>query len=355
MFNKTKVNQCTITLTRNCNLRCSFCYAKKTDYITNEFIEFDYVKKMVDFCDEAKSKYVILTGGEPTLYPQITEVIRYVKSRKNKLIATIATNGTLLDDFDYCKELVDCGLDYVDVSLKGWDSVSFSNVTGCNCFSQQLQAIRNLSALGMDFTCSMVITPENVNSYCDAIEKAADYGANKFSFTFVIDNEPGEIRDVQYLEKNNPFALVNTFLSHVDRLEAITKGEWWIEYSFPMCVYTDAQLKVLEGRLAVPCQIYYRNGVTFDAKMNLIPCSMNIETTMGQFGTDFVTYKEFNRLSRKGVYKSSIDELNKLPSEQCKSCKHLKKCRGGCTFFWKHCTFDSFNKFKEEWITFDEI
>ena len=63
MFNKTKVNQCTITLTRNCNLRCSFCYAKKTDYITNEFIEFDYVKKMVDFCDEAKSKYVILTGS----------------------------------------------------------------------------------------------------------------------------------------------------------------------------------------------------------------------------------------------------------------------------------------------------
>ena len=31
----------------------------------------DYVKKMVDFCDEAKSKYVILTGGEPTLYPQL--------------------------------------------------------------------------------------------------------------------------------------------------------------------------------------------------------------------------------------------------------------------------------------------
>lgn len=329
-----------------------FLLCKKTDYTTTEFIEFDYVKKMVDFCDEAKSKYVILTGGEPTLYPRLAEIIKYIKSKKSKLIATIATNGTLLDNFDYCKKLIDCGLDYVDVSLKGWDSVSFSNVTGCNCFLQQLQAIRNLSTLGVDFTCSMVITPRNVDSYCDAIEKAIDSGASKFSFTFVIDNESGEIKDTKYLEKNNPFALVDSFLSHIDRLEAITKGEWWIEYSFPMCVYTDEQLKALEGRLAAPCQIYYRNGVTFDAKMNLIPCSMNIETTMGKFGSDFVTYKEFKKLSQKGVYKSSIDELNKLPSEHCKTCKYLKICRGGCTFFWKHCSFEAFKIFKEKWNDF---
>lgn len=345
---KTKIKQCTITLTRNCNLRCFFCYAKKTSYIPNEFIAFDDVKQIIDFCEQAKLKYVVLTGGEPTLYPQIKDVIKYIKNKKHKMLATIATNGLCLNDYAFCQDIIDSGLDYIDISLKGWDDVSFNEVTGCNSFSQQLAAIKNLSMFSIDFTCSMVITPYNVYSYCDAIEKAAKNGAKNFSFTFVIDNEVSDTLDEEYLIKNNPFELVNAFLSQKDRLDTITNGAWWIEYSFPICVYTSDQLFVLKNKLAAPCQIYFKNGVTLDSKKNLIPCSMNIDTQLGQFGVDFSTYKEFKKLSKKDPYKQAIKQLNELPSTQCKSCKYLKICRGGCTFFWKHCSFDSFKKFKEK-------
>ena len=79
---------------------------------------------------------------------------------------------------------------------------------------------------------------------------------------------------------------------------------------------------------------------------------MNIDTQLGQFGVDFFTYKDFKKLSKKNPYKQAINQLNELPSKQCKSCKYLKICRGGCTFFWKHCSFDSFNEFKEKTVGF---
>ena len=59
-MDKVKINQCTITLTRKCNLRCNFCYAKKTEYIENDIIDYDDLKKVIDFCDEARVKYIVL-------------------------------------------------------------------------------------------------------------------------------------------------------------------------------------------------------------------------------------------------------------------------------------------------------
>lgn len=344
-----KINQCTITLTRNCNLRCNFCYAKKTGYVTNELIEYENLKQIVDLCNNAKVKYIVLTGGEPTLYPKLLEIIKYIKSRKHKMIATIATNATKLDDMNYCKQLIESGLDYIDVSLKGKDKLSYATVTGCDYFEQQMKAINNLSQLIIDFTCSMVVTQYNVDTFCEAVKNAYDNGARQFSFTFVIDNEKSIERDLQYLEKHNPFILIESFIAHIDELNSITNGEWWIEYSYPMCVYTEKQLSILKGRLAAPCQIFYRNGITFDGKMNLIPCSMNIENKMGQFKTDFSTLNELNKIMETDIYKSTIDSLNKLPSISCKTCKHLNTCLGGCTFFWEHCSFEAFSEFKEKY------
>ena len=173
---------------------------------------------------------------------------------------------------------------------------------------QQSAAIRNLSALPIEFTCSMVLTMDNIYSLCDTVENARNYGAAQFSFTFLIDNDPSEERDELYLEKNDPFALIEAFFSQIDRLNSITT-EWWIEYSFPMCFYTLAQPTALDKKLASPCKIHTESGIIFDTDMNLIPCSMYFESLMGQLGNDFSSYAEFEELTQKPVYRSMINKL----------------------------------------------
>lgn len=65
-------------------------------------------------------------------------------------------------------------------------------------------------------------------------------------------------------------------MMQVEELNSITE-EWWIEYSFPLCVYTEEQLNILEGKWRSPVKIHNENGITFDTELNLIPCNMYFE------------------------------------------------------------------------------
>lgn len=343
---KTEISQCTVTLTRNCNLRCSFCYAKKTGYVENDTIEYEDLKRIIDFCDEGKVQFIVFTGGEPTLYPDFIEILKYIKSKSHNMIPTIATNGILLENLNYCKSLIDNGVGYIDISLKGKDKEECYATAGCDCFTQQMNAIRNLSVLPINFTCSMVLTWDSVNNFCEAIKQAFDNGAKQFSFTFVIDNEDSGENDLGYLEKHDPFDLIESFVSQIDKLNSITT-DWWIEYSFPICVYTKEQLSLLKGKLAAPCQVHKRNGITFDTKMNLLPCNMYIENKMGQLGVDFFSYEEFMKYTNHVPYNSFMDSLNLLPSEICSSCEYLESCYGGCPVTWKNCSFESLKEYEK--------
>ena len=41
---KMNISQCTVTLTRKCNLRCAFCYAKRAEYSEADTIKLDDLK-----------------------------------------------------------------------------------------------------------------------------------------------------------------------------------------------------------------------------------------------------------------------------------------------------------------------
>ncbi len=344
-----RIKQCTITLTRNCNLRCDFCFKKDGGYSADNLMEYPSLKRVVDFCCEAQVKYIFLTGGEPLLYPHLTDILLYIKTRKPSISTAVATNGTLLSDFIFCKNLIESGLEYIDISLKGKDSEEWYAVTGCDGLAKQLQAIRNLSTLPVEFTCSMVITPDNVQTFCETIEKAHNMGAKQFSFTFVIDNNNASEKDLKYLEKHNPFALIESFFSQINKLNNITT-EWWIEYSFPLCVYTEEQLSQLKGKLATPCQIHMNNAVTFDTTMELLPCDMYLNQSLGRFGTDFSTFEEFKSMSKNAYYKHFLEAIQKLPSDKCVSCQHLMSCYGGCPVLWKNYSFETLQWFKEKYL-----
>lgn len=58
MVNKDELKQCTVVLTRNCNLRCDFCYATDAGYSVDDSIEYGNLKNIVDFCCEADMKYI---------------------------------------------------------------------------------------------------------------------------------------------------------------------------------------------------------------------------------------------------------------------------------------------------------
>lgn len=350
MLDKAIINQCTVILTRKCNLRCDFCYAKDAGYYEGDKVSYEDLKKIVDFCCDAKVKYIFFTGGEPLLYPNLNDILVYIKEKRNSTMTAIATNGILFENFQLCKNIVDSGLDYIDVSIKGKDSRNWVDITGYDGYIKQQKAIKNLSMLGIEFTCSMVITLKNIYYLCDSVRIALECGAKQFSFTFVIDNDKSDRKSVDtktYIEKHNPFKLVEAFISQMEQLNSITT-EWWIEYSFPLCVYTEKQLDLLKGKMATPCQIHKRNAITFDTQLNLLPCDMYFDRKIGKLGEDFTSTEDYFKLKNNINYKNTIEDINKLPSDKCIECKYLDRCYGGCPVLWNHCSFDELSTYKEK-------
>ena len=339
MTNAPLINQCSIILTRTCNLRCQFCFEKDAGYSSKDQFNYHDLKDLIDLCCEANVKYIFLTGGEPLTYPHLLDTLRYIKSKKNAPIVAISSNGLLLKNKGFCKLLAESGLDYIDISMKGKNSEEWQNLTGTDGFETQQEALKNLSLLPIEFTSSMVITPENVHSFCESVRIAYQNGARQFSFTFQIDNEDSQEKNLEYLQKHDPIRLVDNFLMQIDDLSQIT-NDWWIEYSFPLCVYSKKQLTLLKGHLADPCQIHTNNSITVNTNLDLFHCDMFFSNSIGKFKKDFTTSTELIQFLEKHTYTATLPDF-------CSECKLLEKCYGGCPVLQKHYSIEALKEFKE--------
>jgi sulfatase maturation enzyme AslB (radical SAM superfamily) len=92
-----------ILLTNECNMHCSFCYARaNTDVEGGEF-DVRYVERLLRLLGKEKGKSVNVSGGEPLLYfDKVREIKKYFDRVK------IYTNGSLIDD-DVAKWCIETG------------------------------------------------------------------------------------------------------------------------------------------------------------------------------------------------------------------------------------------------------
>ena len=100
-----------IQVVRHCNHFCGFCSNPTTPYVHT----FDTMKVLVD--DLVKRDYfgVILTGGEPSLHPELPRIARYAADQG--LHVRMITNGWRLADEDFAREMAEAGLKLVHVSV----------------------------------------------------------------------------------------------------------------------------------------------------------------------------------------------------------------------------------------------
>lgn len=87
-----------IVLTTKCTLNCKGCSALmnyyKKRYDTNIDINIESLKRILNSCDSIN--HLRLLGGEPLLYPNLYELLEFLRKQKKIKRITIVTNGTLL-------------------------------------------------------------------------------------------------------------------------------------------------------------------------------------------------------------------------------------------------------------------
>ena len=96
---------------RRCNLDCSYCneYDK-----TSSPVPLETMLRRIDRLADLGTTIITLSGGEPTLHPDLDAIIRHIRDRG--AIATLITNGLLLTP-DRIGALNRSGLDYLQISI----------------------------------------------------------------------------------------------------------------------------------------------------------------------------------------------------------------------------------------------
>lgn len=84
-----------LEVTRQCNLTCGHCYISAGEPRENE-MDTETIYKVLDELKKLKVFTIFITGGEPFLRSDITDIINYAE--KCNFTIQIVTNGTLLTD-----------------------------------------------------------------------------------------------------------------------------------------------------------------------------------------------------------------------------------------------------------------
>lgn len=139
-----------LSLTGECNFKCRYCGGGEKARTGGFPLQYTHASTFVDRVKAIHSinplRQVHLTGGEPLVYPYLSELIRSLKELKIESVA-MTTNGSLLGR--WLDSLVDSGLDSMNVSLDSLDPEGFKKITGSARLDQIIQGIDAAVAKGV--------------------------------------------------------------------------------------------------------------------------------------------------------------------------------------------------------------
>ena len=144
-----------------CNFRCEHCSVKRFQGKKEgrSFTIAD-VRELSRQADEMGLAHLVITGGEPLVFPDLDQIIEAVDPQK--FYITSDTNGWLLDH-KKAKHLKSIGLDKIQLSLDSLDAEehdSFRHAPGSH--ARALRAIDAAQDAGLNIILSTVVTHDRV-------------------------------------------------------------------------------------------------------------------------------------------------------------------------------------------------
>ena len=130
-----------VSLIDKCNLRCQYCMPEE-EYVwlpREDILTVDQIGELVDVFSELGVDRVRLTGGEPLLRKEVTDVVERLAANPDIRDLSMTTNGVLLEK--QAESLRSAGLDRVTVSLDTLRPERFKELTRRDRLPEVLEGI----------------------------------------------------------------------------------------------------------------------------------------------------------------------------------------------------------------------
>ncbi len=163
------IKEINIIVTHHCNLDCKYCFLKQKWHSEEKFDGSYTIENNLKNISNSLIKYIIITGGEPTIYKPLSFILGILKEKH----FTLLTNGLIRLNDDLLTYIND-----IYISLDGpYSVVKF--IAGSITFEKYNMIIENIKYYknkGINVTIAQVVTLLNLN-----INENIDFIKNEFN------------------------------------------------------------------------------------------------------------------------------------------------------------------------------
>ncbi|EHD1696936.1 GTP 3',8-cyclase MoaA [Vibrio vulnificus] len=153
-----------LSVTDVCNFKCTYCLPdgyQPSGQKNSSFLNLAEIRRVVKAFADCGTSKVRITGGEPSLRKDFTDIIHTVASTQGiKRVAT-TTNGYRMEK--HIEEWKEAGLNQVNVSVDSLDPRMFHQITGENKFHQVMSGIDRAFEVGFEQVKVNVVLMKDLN------------------------------------------------------------------------------------------------------------------------------------------------------------------------------------------------
>lgn len=166
--------RCELILLDGCNFSCPYCRGLRSD--CKGIVPFDEASKCLSLWIDEGLKNVRFSGGEPTLYKGLIDLVKQAKGGGVERIA-ISTNG--YSDIDLYIRLIEAGVNDLSISLDACCSSVGEQMSGgvkgsWNKVTENIKALSKITYV----TVGMVFDERNIGECIDAVLFADSLGVS---------------------------------------------------------------------------------------------------------------------------------------------------------------------------------
>lgn len=328
--------QISINVTQRCNFKCEYCYTTpivmdSSPKESNKFLDLPKVLSLLEEAAELGTIFVLITGGEPTLFKGWMDVV--LKILELKMIPVLTTNGSVITR-QQLETLANAGMPEITFSLDAPSPELHHKITHTHhTFDRVITAIRHSVNLGLHTLVKCVLTTSNYETIPEFIDSIVGMGVHELAITYM---EPGD--------RNSCATKLNPQVKYEDlitlRKIVLQKRK---QYKEKCTIWPPKNPKEKHYTGFVPCGGLY-NGISINAKGGVNICDKLISEEDFIYGDTFKqSLKEiwegekFHKLRVKTLDSLVIDPI-------CQGCAKLYICRTGCYVASLIKTGNPFNK-----------
>ena len=298
-----------LAITYRCNNDCAHCYNDRE----RDFPELttEAWKGILDRLWDLGVPHIVFTGGEATLRHDLPELIAHAEA--NGQITGLNTNARRLTDEKYVQQLVDAGLDHVQITVESYDGDVHDQMMRANgAHKQTIKGLKNVLASPLYVMTNTTMLRTNVDTIPATLDFLAELGVPTIGLNALIYSGNGLTVGTGLAESE----LQPILDIAIQKTEAHgQKLIWYTPTQYCQFDPTQQNLGVKGCTAALYSMCIESNG-------DVLPCQSYYTSLGSMLDNDWDSIWNHELAVR-------LRERQGLPAK-CDSCGLLAECGGGC-------------------------